>query len=550
MRVIYIYILILSCVALSSQNTIGVIDFDNQNYQEGYYLIYPENQSSVFLLDDCGRIVNEWQDSLSGPGKTAYFTDDGDLLKAKTSGILYDNSFGAGGAGGVVELRNWDNDLLWRYIAADSLIRQHHDVHPMPDGNVLMILWQKYGLDDIVNAGFDTSAHPQREIWADKLIEVDPSTDSIVWEWNSFDHLIQEYDPEKENYGSVFENYSRIDINYQKYSFGRSDWLHSNSIDYNEELDQIILGVRNFQELWIIDHSTTTEEASSSTGGLYNNGGDLLYRWGNPEAYMSGDSLDRQLFFQHDVQWVSQFVDPNSSYYGDILLYNNFIDQDLSLGHSLRPSWNAIDSSYVFDELTHRFLPHTFSDTFSHPDTVRGFSTAASSIQILPNENVLICAARQGRSFQIDPTGQVAWEYLTPIINGVRAPQGVVPNISTNFTFQIEFYPNDFMGFDDKDLSPGEYLELEPNEEFCLLSSLNDEVLSINNELIIKKESEVALKIISQKEQVLLFYSTMGQLIKSINISIGVTVVDIGDLAAGLYLVKGDRSHNGYKLWR
>ncbi len=550
MRVTYIYILAHFCASLFSQNTIGVIDIDNSSYQEGYYLIYPENQSSVFLLNDCGRIVNEWQDTLSGPGKTAYFTESGHLLKAKTSGFLYDNTFGAGGAGGVVELRDWNNDLLWRYIAADSVVRQHHDIHPMPNGNVLMILWHKYSLTDILNAGFDTSSYPQREIWADKIIEVDPQLDSIVWEWNSFDHLVQEFDPDKENYGSVFENYNRIDINYQKYSFGRSDWLHSNSIDYNEELDQIILGVRNFQELWIIDHSTSTEEASSSTGGLYNKGGDLLYRWGNPEAYMSGDSLDRQLFFQHDVQWVNEFVDGNSHYYGNILLYNNFVAQDLSLGHTLSPVWDMHDSIYVFDELNHRYFPHTFSDTFSHPDTIKGFSTAASSIQILPNDNVLICAARQGRSFQINPSGQIAWEYITPIINGVRAPQGTVPNISTNFTFQIEYYPATFLGFADKELNPGEFLELEPNEEFCMLSATVDQELSISDGLEIIEVFDDAITVFSDQKQELLFYSIMGQLVYEANIDSGETKVDIRNLSSGVYFIKGSQSQKGFKLFR
>jgi hypothetical protein len=37
--------------------------------------------------------------------------------------------------------------------------------------------------------------------------------------------------------------------------------------------------------LWVIDHQTTTAQAASHTGGRYNKGGDLLYRWGNPQTY-------------------------------------------------------------------------------------------------------------------------------------------------------------------------------------------------------------------------------------------------------------------------
>ena len=72
---------------------------------------------------------------------------------------------------------------------------------------------------------------------------------------------------------------------------------HANGIDYNADLDQIVLSFREVSEFWVIDHNTTTEEAAGPAG-------DLLYRWGNPEAYDRGKPADRQLFFQHDAKWV------------------------------------------------------------------------------------------------------------------------------------------------------------------------------------------------------------------------------------------------------
>ena len=64
----------------------------------------------------------------------------------------------------------------------------------------------------------------------------------------------------------------------------RADWMHSNAVAYNAELDQVLLNVLEFNEFWIIDHSTTTAEAAGHTGGKHGKGGDLLYRWGNPRA--------------------------------------------------------------------------------------------------------------------------------------------------------------------------------------------------------------------------------------------------------------------------
>src|SRR5262249_31645110 len=77
------------------------------------------------------------------------------------------------------------------------------------------------------------------------------------------------------------------------------DWTHVNAVDYNAELDQIMLSTPEFNEIWIIDHGTTTAEAAGHTGGRRGKGGDLLYRWGNPATYRAGGPKDKTLFFQH-----------------------------------------------------------------------------------------------------------------------------------------------------------------------------------------------------------------------------------------------------------
>ena len=80
--------------------------------------------------------------------------------------------------------------------------------------------------------------------------------------------------------------------------------MHVNAVAYNAELDQIVLSSPHFNEIWIIDHGTTTEEAKGHTGGRWGKGGDILYRWGNPRAYRNGTKLDQRLFYQHNIQWI------------------------------------------------------------------------------------------------------------------------------------------------------------------------------------------------------------------------------------------------------
>ena len=115
-----------------------------------------------------------------------------------------------------------------------------------------------------------------------------------------------------------------------------SDFLHTNAVNYNPALDQIVMSVPRFNEIWVIDHSTTTEEAAGHTGGRWGRGGNLLYRWGNPRAYGRGDEAAQRLGYQHDVRWVPAGM-PGA---GHLTLFNNNVenpDGDYSAVFELAP---------------------------------------------------------------------------------------------------------------------------------------------------------------------------------------------------------------------
>ena len=132
----------------------------------------------------------------------------------------------------------------------------------------------------------------------------------------------QDVDPDLPNYGVVSEYPERMDINFgdaganQGPGGANADWMHLNAIDYNAELDQIVISSRHHGEIYIIDHSTTTEEATGHTGGNFGRG-EFLYRWGNPRAYDRGSTSD-QNHSPHGVNWIQKL-----SRAGNLIIFNN-----------------------------------------------------------------------------------------------------------------------------------------------------------------------------------------------------------------------------------
>ena len=462
-------LLLLLClnIQVSAQNTVGLLSYNPSKAFDGYNLIYPHNQPNVYLIDNCGEVVHTWTDDADfRPGNMATILDDGRLVKTKRGSIVTTDPIWAGGGSSTLEIRDWDNNLDWSMTINDENERLHHDFVVTPSGTILAIVWELKTAEEAAQAGRDTSTLlTQGELWPDKIIEIDPTTDEIIWEWHAWDHLIQDFDPTKDNYGVVADHPELIDINYDT-NDGQADWMHTNAIDYQPVLDQIMISVPTFSEVWIIDHGTTTAEAAGHTAGFLGKGGDLHYRWGNPLAYKKGTAADQKLFYQHDTHWADRFITPANPNFNKIVAFNNRFDETYSTLSIFDSGFDMYAGNYPLGS-NGLFLPETYTSNYSHPVPTTMHSTGLSSGQILPNGNTLICVGRTGYSFEVDMDGSIVWEYKTPLIGGFPATQGDTLALNNNLTFFLERYPTDFEGFNGKDLTPSGWIELEPNETFC-----------------------------------------------------------------------------------
>jgi len=454
---------LLCCLSIATtstglaQNTVGVT-LNTGDAFPGYTLFTPSTDTHAYLVDNAGELVNRWTSAYL-PGFTVYLLPDGHLLRAAQFG----SSFVAGGAGGRVELLDWDSTLLWSYNYSTAQYRQHHDAIMLPNSNVLMIAWELKTNSEVIAAGRNPSLISQGVLWPDTLVEVQPdgaTGGNIVWSWHVWDHLIQHFDASKANYGVVSNHPELVDLNFAL--DGGPDWLHVNALDYNADLDQILVSVHNLSEIWILDHSTTAAEAAGHTGGLRGRGGDILYRWGNPRVYGAGTTANQQLFEQHNPNWIRDGL-PGA---GHILIFNNGVG---------RPGGNYSTITEIIPPLetngTYTLVPGaaygpaapTWTYTASPPTSF--YAMNVSSAQRLSNGSTLVDSGPQGVFFEINATTQTVWRYVCPLVNGVPLTQGQSPP-AQNQVFRATRYAEDYAGLTGHDLTTHGTIELQPNAPF------------------------------------------------------------------------------------
>jgi hypothetical protein len=527
-KLLTIITLLFFIITVKSQNTVGVITNTSDTF-DGFTIF--TSHTETYLINNCGEVINQWTSDYP-PGNAVYLLENGNVLRA---GSTNSADITLGGQGGVIELFDWDGDLVWQYFYDTPQYRQHHDIYPMPNGNILILAAKVMTNFEAILAGRNPDLLPQGVLYSEQIVEVEPvgfNQANIVWEWDIKNHLIQDFDATKNNFGSVSENKHKLDINFTNGLNGSANWLHVNSIQYNEELDQIVLSSRNLSEIWIIDHSTTTSEAASSSGGIYGKGGDILYRWGNPQAYKQGSESDRKLYGQHYPHWIGEnLIDE-----GKIILFNN--------GNGRIPQFSEVyiinppisSPGFYISETT--FGPvepdYIYADTVNVPSTFN--SAILSGAERLPNGNILICEGITGTIFEIDNNNNKVWEYINPTnnITGAISSQGNNP-ASNNQLFRAKKYPLNYPAFEGRDLTPGNPIELNSEiNEPCTVLSIDDFVLN-NLKLSPNPTSNIVnietTTVITKIE----VYNILGSKINMVENS---NSVDLSNFESGMYLLK------------
>lgn len=454
------------------------LKINSPDVADGYIMFAVPNSASMYLINRKGEVVHEWKGNYGG--FNGYLQDDGSLIQSAVDPDF--PVFAGGGEAGRIQKISWDGKMLWDFEYANEEHLHHHDFAVMPNGHILAIAWEARTPEQVLAAGRKPNMIPKAGLWPDEIVEIEPEGKTggkIVWEWHIWDHLIQDYDSKKTNYGKPANHPELLDFNvgdtvppmisqdsmdilHKKGIAWRnqtpenegSEVYHFNAIYYNADLNQIVFSSPNLSEIFIIDHSTTTNEAAGHKGGRWGKGGDFLYRWGNPQNYHHGDSSNQMLFGQHNIRWIEKGK-PGA---GDLTVFDN----------------NALNSNHVPYSAIYEFLPPTDSKgnyllrkdstfgpdkplwSYVAPDTLSFWSSFISGAMRMKNGNTFINEGAKARFFEVTPDGKTVWEYLNPYRGDIRKPNGD-PNPSmplTYFEFRATFIPADHPGLANKKLEP------------------------------------------------------------------------------------------------
>lgn len=476
-----------------AERTVGVLDRNDAKMQKGYTLFCASQET--YLIDEDGRVVNEWRSSR--PVFCAYLLPNGNLLRDGSENVEAP-CFQAGGAAGFVEEVTWDNEPVWSYaVKPYTSFLAHHDLEPMPNGNVLLLCWERKSKEQALEAGRRPDLIPDGEVWDNLVMELKPDGKggaSVVWK-SMWDHLVQDFDPKRANYGDVAAHPELFDINFcppggknacrnrdllesgeranpsQLASFGKKegcktgekDWLHINSVSYDRVRDLILMSVNIASEVLIIDHSVSTLVSTVGQGhfgGNYNRGGDILYRFGNPQVSRQGTCKDQFLFNQHSANFLRG--GPGE---GHVLLFNN--------GRAPDRHWSSIDEYDLTGRIVPREAPPVITSkqapvwSFGPAIGRKGsfYCTHISGCQRLENGNTLITLGPQGILVEVTSDGEEVWRYVSPVANlagaVARVRQGEQRTNGRFSLFRALRIPTTYPAFraEGRVLAPGRALE-------------------------------------------------------------------------------------------
>ncbi len=407
--------------------------WDASKTYTGYTLFGTRGTS--YLIDMEGHVIHTWN-----IGTNPRFTEGGTLLDAVGGNPSNSN---------VWKELDWNGNTVWQYTESRTGYYPHHDFakiyNPkLGDSTFIYIANKDLTPAQCLAAGCDTTSN-YTGAQVDVIVEVNKQG-TVIWEWWFFDHIVQDLYPSKPNYGVVKNKPGKINVNLAGNRV-QKDWMHCNSLDYNQQLDQIVINSVH-GEFYVIDHGNTfiANQPANSIALAATTAGDFLYRFGDPAKYNQGNPPSiltnweksttghKQIGGAHDIQWIKAGL-PGA---GNFLVFNNaenlfeltpqsyiveinpYLDSNLTVNTSYvnppNAKYNFVSSPDMNLMKEKKNVSKQVVWMYSSKNNTSFYSTIGSSAQRLPNGNTLVCSMNDGHFFEVKPSDtSIVWEYINPM---------------------------------------------------------------------------------------------------------------------------------------
>ena len=352
----------------------GVTVYKPEKCYNGYTVVNPFRSEIVFLVDMAGQVVRTWQMHPREIRQSEFVRrlENGNWMSLafrpppeSEEGLQPQRTVPDAHFPRAVTEFDWDGNIVWEYGSSGDW-RLHHDMARLENGNTLMLA-ERTVEDTRICA----------EPFADNyFFEVTPEKE-VVWEWRTMDH---------------FDEFGYSDQARQLMHDNRGDIFHSNTLtvlpgnaleksDGRFAKGNILSCQRHTNIIFILDKQS----------------GEIVWTWG-----------ERDLVGPHHPIMLNN---------GNILIYDNG-------GRGGYPSRTRFDTRLVeIDPVACEIVwqyahePHTFKPMSKF------FSSSWGSVQRLPNGNTFSLDCHKGRLFEVTPSGEIVWEYISPFAwnRGVRA---------------------------------------------------------------------------------------------------------------------------------
>jgi hypothetical protein len=449
---------------------------------------------TTYLMDMQGYIVHQWA---AVPGWAPQLQEDGTLW-----------------SGGYIQ--DWDGNIIWEFTTPPYMA--HHDFRRMwnkklNQWTMLVNCNRTMTQAEAVAMGMDPSVtYGNRLVGTDFVAEVNMAK-QIVWEWYPWHHGCQSVNSAWPNYVSnVKDAPGRLDVNWltdnqQPAASGTAgvvnDWFHVNSIDYNEDLGQVVINEKHWSQFIVVDHDKTfvsTTDFTKNAAAAAGPDGDIIYRWGAPANYNAGASPgfmtegDNQMYGSHNIQWIMPYhwkrphlstdTWPDPATYtksgvslpgaGHFLIFDNGCYNPTGMRSRILEINGRIGASGTEEVIAGQYIwPHVAGYqssmnavyhksnqlVWSYQSGMQHsfYSNFISGCQRLPNGNTSINSGAQNHMFEVTPSGEVVWEYIYPGVVGSAATIQTDPfgaAMGMNVIYRHYRYGKDHPGLAGKDLTP------------------------------------------------------------------------------------------------